>query len=235
MNKFPTNTTIELPKGMKHLNETGKDVITWSNRNMPLNSLLLIISTIAIGLFLLGALLMTSQVVNGTVVTNSGGETAIVLFLMVGLWLGFLLVLFSIGSQLFQRETIYINDEVITLSYSGLPSHKSVTVPKTELRALTFEKEYGYAREITGTDRFIIIDGPRNTGGSFVRTLKLVLHRKKGSITGWEHIALAIWLRSREQRQLYFYLQEIFQKRNWEIDFRLDEGSKSLNKNNHLG
>ena len=176
-------------QGGNHQVENGRDLISWTNKNLPRNPRLYItigfwlLLLLPVGLFL-GFRLWSELVLFSFNPPDRNGvlfSSLIVLLCWAGIFYNFFNIL-----RLTWTESIIIDDETITLKYEGFLAFKTQHISIGDVWRLTFEKF------------------KQNQDQEFRASVNII-HKQR--------VKVAYWMRSNEAHKLYLIITDILQKR----------------------
>ncbi|MEM7334707.1 MAG: hypothetical protein AAF490_21705 [Chloroflexota bacterium] len=169
--------------------ENGRDIISWTNKNLPRNPRLYL--TIGFWLFLLLPVgyLLTSRLWAELILfsfnpPDRGGVTFSAI-IVLACWAGILFNFFNL-LRLTWTESVVIDDENIMLQYEGLLAFKAKYIPIGDIWRLSFEKF------------------KHNQDQEF-RSSVNIIHKERDK--------LAYWMGENEAHRLYLLITEILHKR----------------------
>ena len=164
----------ELPSGITHYHESDRDVVTWSNRDLPINRWYFFLWPTIVLIF-------------PTFFTWSlRHDLAASLPFLTIVWLIALFFVALIVRPYFWQETIMITDDDLVLSRAGFFAPKARFFTKENIKKISYDR---YDDE---------------GSGGIIYSLKVIYHQKVLNLLSTEHTEiLAIFARTRELYQLF--------------------------------
>jgi hypothetical protein len=197
-----------LPQGVTHQKQQDYDIVAWSNKNIAKDwsSFLVFIVFWIMSIFVAGRL--TYALVAGEFTGVALPNKLFSLYFLVGSLCLILYLPIALYRGVTATESIIISNTEVVL----LKSRHEKRFAKSEISSLLF----GRSKIGDGID--------------FMPALYFIYKRQLWEVQGMSNEQLALWMRIKEKRQLFFILEQILKERGWDIEYQLKHSTTQQKK-----